>query len=196
MSAIKHSHLIIPGSDPASYSAAVYAACANLKPLLITGLQVGGQLTTPEVDNGHGDIEGLTVPALMERIQKNAERFDTEIVYDNTRTAKLQQRPLILDDNNDVYGCDALIITISHKPNTDLCEGNATPRESAECSPPALRPTPPTATPAIWRRWTPRSAWTITTAYSHWLVGTPATKSSSNNCKTALPSSAQAQMPC
>ncbi len=91
----KHSRLIILGSGPAGYTAAVYAARANLKPVLITGLQAGGQLTTTtEVDNWPGDVQGLTGPALMERMQEHAERFDTEIVYDHIHTAELQQRAL------------------------------------------------------------------------------------------------------
>ncbi len=111
MNAIQHSRLIILGSGPAGYSAAVYAARANLKPLVITGLQAGGQLTTTtEVDNWPGDVEGLTGPVLMERMQKHAERFDTEIVYDHIHTAKLQQRPFILEGDSGVYSCDALII--------------------------------------------------------------------------------------
>ena len=111
MSATKHSRLIILGSGPAGYSAAVYAARANLKPLVITGLQAGGQLTTTtEVDNWPGDVEGLTGPVLMERMQKHAERFDTEIVYDHIHTAKLQQRPFILEGDSGIYTCDALII--------------------------------------------------------------------------------------
>ncbi|NWB89036.1 thioredoxin-disulfide reductase [Pseudomonas gingeri] len=111
MSATKHSRLIILGSGPAGYSAAVYAARANLKPLVITGLQAGGQLTTTtEVDNWPGDVEGLTGPVLMERMQKHAERFDTEIVYDHIHTAKLQQRPFILEGDSGIYTCDALIV--------------------------------------------------------------------------------------
>ncbi|PTT29740.1 thioredoxin-disulfide reductase [Pseudomonas sp. HMWF021] len=111
MNAAKHSRLIILGSGPAGYSAAVYAARANLKPVVITGLQAGGQLTTTvEVDNWPGDVEGLTGPALMERMQKHAERFATEIVYDHIHTAKLQQRPFELIGDNGTYTCDALII--------------------------------------------------------------------------------------
>ena len=111
MSEAKHSRLVILGSGPAGYTAAVYAARANLKPLLITGLQAGGQLTTTtEVDNWPGDVEGLTGPALMERMQKHAERFDTEIVYDHIHTAELQQRPFILQGDSGTYSCDALII--------------------------------------------------------------------------------------
>ncbi|AZC38523.1 MULTISPECIES: thioredoxin-disulfide reductase [Pseudomonas] len=111
MTEAKHSRLIILGSGPAGYSAAVYAARANLKPTVITGLQAGGQLTTTvEVDNWPGDVEGLTGPVLMERMQKHAERFDTEIVYDHIHTAELQQRPFILKGDSGVYSCDALII--------------------------------------------------------------------------------------
>ncbi|PAU65509.1 thioredoxin-disulfide reductase [Pseudomonas sp. PIC25] len=111
MSEVKHSRLIILGSGPAGYSAAVYAARANLKPVVITGIQPGGQLTTTtEVDNWPGDVEGLTGPALMERMQKHAERFDTEIVYDHIHTAELQQRPFVLKGDNATYSCDALII--------------------------------------------------------------------------------------
>ncbi|OLF53232.1 thioredoxin-disulfide reductase [Pseudomonas chlororaphis] len=111
MNQAKHSRLIILGSGPAGYSAAVYAARANLKPTVITGLQAGGQLTTTvEVDNWPGDVEGLTGPVLMERMQRHAERFDTEIVYDHIHTAKLQQRPFILEGDSGTYSCDALII--------------------------------------------------------------------------------------
>jgi thioredoxin reductase (NADPH) len=111
MSEAKHSRLIILGSGPAGYSAAVYAARANLKPVVITGIQAGGQLTTTvEVDNWPGDVEGLTGPVLMERMQKHAERFDTQIVYDHIHTAKLQQRPFELIGDGGTYTCDALII--------------------------------------------------------------------------------------
>jgi thioredoxin reductase (NADPH) len=111
MNAAKHSRLIILGSGPAGYSAAVYAARANLKPVVITGLQAGGQLTTTvEVDNWPGDVEGLTGPVLMERMQKHAERFATEIVYDHIHTAKLKQRPFELIGDSGTYTCDALII--------------------------------------------------------------------------------------
>lgn len=111
MSEVKHSRLIILGSGPAGYTAAVYAARANLKPLMITGIQPGGQLTTTtEVDNWPGDVEGLTGPALMERMQKHAERFDTEVVFDHINTAQLQQRPFILKGDSATYSCDALII--------------------------------------------------------------------------------------
>ena len=111
MSEVKHSRLIILGSGPAGYTAAVYAARANLKPLVITGIQPGGQLTTTtEVDNWPGDVEGLTGPALMQRMQEHAERFDTEIVYDHIHTAELQQKPFTLKGDSGTYTCDALII--------------------------------------------------------------------------------------
>ncbi|HHM7098701.1 thioredoxin-disulfide reductase [Pseudomonas aeruginosa] len=111
MSEVKHSRLIILGSGPAGYTAAVYAARANLKPVVITGIQPGGQLTTTtEVDNWPGDVEGLTGPALMTRMQQHAERFDTEIVYDQIHTAELQQRPFTLKGDSGTYTCDALII--------------------------------------------------------------------------------------
>ncbi len=111
MSEVKHSRLIILGSGPAGYTAAVYAARANLKPLIITGIQPGGQLTTTtEVDNWPGDVEGLTGPDLMVRMQKHAERFDTEIVFDHIHTAELQQRPFTLRGDSGLYTCDALII--------------------------------------------------------------------------------------
>ncbi len=111
MSEVKHSRLIILGSGPAGYTAAVYAARANLKPVVITGIQPGGQLTTTtEVDNWPGDVEGLTGPALMTRMQQHAERFDTEIVYDHILTAELQQRPFTLKGDSGTYTCDALII--------------------------------------------------------------------------------------
>ncbi|WP_447749668.1 thioredoxin-disulfide reductase [Pseudomonas nicosulfuronedens] len=111
MSEVKHSRLIILGSGPAGYTAAVYAARANLKPVVITGIQPGGQLTTTtEVDNWPGDVEGLTGPALMERMQQHAQRFDTEIVYDHIHTAELQQKPFTLKGDSGTYTCDALII--------------------------------------------------------------------------------------
>ena len=111
MSEARHSKVIILGSGPAGYSAAVYAARANLKPLLITGMQAGGQLTTTtEVDNWPGDPEGLTGPALMERMQQHAERFETEIVFDHIHTAQLQSKPFTLVGDSGTYTCDALII--------------------------------------------------------------------------------------
>ena len=117
MSEAKHSRLIILGSGPAGYSAAVYAARANLKPVVITGIQAGGQLTTTvEVDNWPGDVEGLTGPVLMERMQQHAERFDTEIVYDHIHTAKLQQRPFELIGDGGTYTCDACLLYTSPSP--------------------------------------------------------------------------------
>src|SRR5215472_7631059 len=111
MESIRHSRLIILGSGPAGYSAAVYAARANRAPLLVTGLQQGGQLmTTTDVDNWPGDIEGLQGPALMERMQKHAERFDTQIVFDQIHTADLSRRPFRLVGDSGEYSCDALII--------------------------------------------------------------------------------------
>ncbi|MGE0081693.1 MAG: thioredoxin-disulfide reductase [Thiohalomonadaceae bacterium] len=111
MSQIKHSRLLILGSGPAGYTAAVYAARANLKPMLITGLQQGGQLmTTTEVDNWPGDVDGVQGPALMERLQKHAERFNTEIVFDHIHSADLSKRPFTLTGDSGTYTCDALII--------------------------------------------------------------------------------------
>lgn len=111
MSDIKHSRLLILGSGPAGYTAAVYAARANLKPVLLTGMQQGGQLTTTtEVENWPGDPHGLTGPALMERMREHAETFQTEIVFDHIHTVNLQQRPFILTGDNGQYSCDALII--------------------------------------------------------------------------------------
>jgi thioredoxin reductase (NADPH) len=111
MTTPKHSRLIILGSGPAGYTAAVYAARANLKPTLITGLAQGGQLmTTTDVDNWPGDVEGLQGPALMERMQKHAERFDTEIVFDHIHTADLKSKPFRLVGDNGEYTCDALVI--------------------------------------------------------------------------------------
>lgn len=111
MSEARHSRLIILGSGPAGYSAAVYAARANLKPLLITGMQMGGQLTTTtEVDNWPGDVEGLQGPDLMERMRKHAERFETEIIFDHINSVDLNQRPFVLTGDQGGYTCDALII--------------------------------------------------------------------------------------
>ncbi|HCN35410.1 thioredoxin-disulfide reductase [Acinetobacter johnsonii] len=108
---VRHSRLIILGSGPAGYSAAVYAARANLKPTLIAGIQLGGQLTTTtEVDNWPGDPEGLTGPALMERMQAHAERFGTEIIYDHINEVDLSVRPFVLKGDMDDFTCDALII--------------------------------------------------------------------------------------
>ncbi|HTT00827.1 MAG TPA: thioredoxin-disulfide reductase [Steroidobacteraceae bacterium] len=107
----RHSRLIILGSGPAGYSAAVYAARANRAPLLITGVQQGGQLmTTTEVDNWPGDVEGLLGPALMERMLRHAQRFDTEIVTDHIEAVKLGARPFELTGGAGRYTCDALIV--------------------------------------------------------------------------------------
>ncbi|WP_170156544.1 thioredoxin-disulfide reductase [Lysobacter pythonis] len=107
----KHCHLLILGSGPAGWTAAVYAARANLKPVVVTGMAVGGQLmTTTEVDNWPGDAHGLMGPALMERMQAHAERFDTEIVIDQIHTADLDQRPFRLKGDAGEYTADALII--------------------------------------------------------------------------------------
>ncbi|MDE0097989.1 MAG: thioredoxin-disulfide reductase [Gammaproteobacteria bacterium] len=106
-----HARLLILGSGPAGYTAAVYAARANLEPVLITGLEQGGQLTTTtDVDNWPGDVEGLQGPDLMIRMQKHAERFDTEIVFDHIHTAEATKAPFRLEGDNGVYTCDALII--------------------------------------------------------------------------------------
>lgn len=111
MSEAKHCRLLILGSGPAGYTAAVYAARANLNPVLITGLEQGGQLmTTTEVDNWPGDVEGLQGPGLMERMQKHAERFNTEIVFDVINKADLSNRPFTLTGDSGTYTCDALII--------------------------------------------------------------------------------------
>ncbi len=107
-----HHQLIILGSGPAGFSAAVYAARANLNPVVITGVEVGGQLTTTtDVDNWPGDVEGLQGPDLMVRMQKHAERFDTQIVYDNINSTELNVRPFRLHGDAATYTCDALIIT-------------------------------------------------------------------------------------
>jgi thioredoxin reductase (NADPH) len=111
MSTVKHCRLLILGSGPAGYSAAVYAARANLNPVLITGLEQGGQLmTTTEVDNWPGDVEGLMGPSLMERMQKHAERFKTEIVFDHIHKVDLRNRPFRLWGDSGEYTCDALIV--------------------------------------------------------------------------------------
>ena len=111
MPAIRHIPLLILGSGPAGYSAAVYAARANRKPVLITGVEVGGQLmTTTEVDNWPGDVEGLLGPALMERMRHHAERFGTEIVHDHINRVELGRRPFLLRGDQGEYSCDALVI--------------------------------------------------------------------------------------
>ncbi len=111
MSQAKHCRLLILGSGPAGYTAAVYAARTNLNPVLITGLEQGGQLmTTTDVDNWPGDPEGLQGPGLMERMQKHAERFNTEIIFDHINKADLKNRPFTLTGDSGVYTCDALIV--------------------------------------------------------------------------------------
>ncbi len=111
MSTTKHCRLLILGSGPAGYTAAVYAARANLQPVMITGLQMGGQLTTTtEVDNWPGDVEGLMGPDLMDRMRRHAERFHTEIIFDQIHTAQLQERPFRLIGDSGEYTCDALIV--------------------------------------------------------------------------------------
>jgi thioredoxin reductase (NADPH) len=111
MSDLRHCRLVILGSGPAGYSAAVYAARANLNPVIITGIEQGGQLmTTTDVDNWPGDVEGLQGPALMDRMLRHAQRFNTEIVNDHIHTADLSVRPFRLDGDYGSYTCDALII--------------------------------------------------------------------------------------
>ena len=110
-SAPRHARLLILGSGPAGYTAAVYAARANLKPVLITGLAQGGQLmTTTEVDNWPADVNGVMGPDLMQRFQQHAERFHTELVFDHIHTVKLDARPFVLTGDSGTYTCDALII--------------------------------------------------------------------------------------
>lgn len=107
----KHHRLIILGSGPAGYTAAVYAARANLQPVIITGLEQGGQLSkTTDVDNWPGDVEGLQGPALMDRMLRHAQRFETEVIFDHINTVNLQQRPFHLKGEFHEYTCDALII--------------------------------------------------------------------------------------
>src|SRR4051812_1814266 len=109
--ASRHSRLLILGSGPAGYSAAVYAARANLKPVLITGLAQGGQLTTTtDVDNWPADFAGVQGPELMERFLKHAERFETEIIFDHIHTVHLREKPFRLEGDSASYTCDALII--------------------------------------------------------------------------------------
>ncbi|MGS0676510.1 thioredoxin-disulfide reductase [Shewanella sp. 0m-4] len=112
MTQARHCELLILGSGPAGYTAAVYAARANLKPVLITGIQQGGQLTTTtEVENWPGDAEDLTGPALMERMQKHAEKFETEIIFDHINEVNLNVRPFQLKGDNGEFTCDSLIIS-------------------------------------------------------------------------------------
>jgi thioredoxin reductase (NADPH) len=111
MSDTRHARLLILGSGPAGYTAAVYAARANLDPVIITGMEMGGQLTTTtDVDNWPGDNEGVQGPELMERMKAHAERFGTEIIFDQINTVKLDQRPFQLTGDSGEYTCDALII--------------------------------------------------------------------------------------
>ena len=112
MSNIKHANLLILGSGPAGYTAAVYAARANLNPVMVTGMQQGGQLTTTtDVENWPGDPEGLTGPALMDRMKAHAEKFDTEIIFDHINDVDLSSRPFRLKGDNGEFTCDALIIS-------------------------------------------------------------------------------------
>jgi len=111
MSEVKHARVVILGSGPAGYSAAVYAARANLKPVLITGVEMGGQLTTTtDVDNWPGDVEGLQGPDLMERMRRHAERFETEVIFDHIHQVDLGARPFKMQGGSGSYSCDALII--------------------------------------------------------------------------------------
>ena len=111
MTDTKHHRLIILGSGPAGYTAAVYAARANLDPVVITGMVQGGQLTTTtDVDNWPGDVKGLQGPALMERMLKHAERFDTEVIFDHINAVDLSKKPYTLTGDSAVFTCDALII--------------------------------------------------------------------------------------
>ncbi len=111
MSETKHCRLLIVGSGPAGYTAAIYAARANLKPVLVTGLEQGGQLmTTTDVDNWPGDAEGVQGPELMERMKKHAERFGTEMIFDHINQVDLKTRPFRLTGDSGTYTCDALII--------------------------------------------------------------------------------------
>jgi thioredoxin reductase (NADPH) len=112
MSDLKHCRVLILGSGPAGYAAAVYAARANLKPVMVTGIEQGGQLmTTTDVDNWPGDVEGLQGPELMDRMLRHAERFNTEIVNDHIHTADVSKRPFTLEGDYATYTCDALIIS-------------------------------------------------------------------------------------
>ena len=111
MSDTKHCKLLILGSGPAGYSAAVYAARANLNPVMVTGMEMGGQLTTTtDVDNWPGDNDGVQGPALMDRMKAHAERFGTEIIFDHIHATDLSERPFKLSGDSNEYTCDALII--------------------------------------------------------------------------------------
>src|SRR5256714_749335 len=107
----RHSRLLILGSGPAGYTAAVYAARANLKPVLVTGIAQGGELmTTTDVDNWPADADGVQGPELMERFQQHAERFETEVIFDHIHTVRLERRPFLLEGDSSTYTCDALVI--------------------------------------------------------------------------------------
>ena len=109
--ATRHARLLILGSGPAGYTAAVYAARANLRPVLIAGVAQGGQLmTTTDVDNWPADADGVQGPDLMQRFQKHAERFETEVIADQIHTARLRERPFVLEGDMASYSCDALVI--------------------------------------------------------------------------------------
>ena len=111
MSDAKHCRFLVIGSGPAGYTAAIYGARANLRPVLITGLEQGGQLTTTtEVENWPGDAEGLQGPDLMQRMLEHAERFETEVVFDHIHTADLGQRPFRLEGDSGVYTADSIVI--------------------------------------------------------------------------------------
>ncbi|MBK1734660.1 thioredoxin-disulfide reductase [Halorhodospira abdelmalekii] len=111
MATARHTPLLILGSGPAGYTAAVYAARANLQPVLITGIEQGGQLTTTtDVDNWPGEVDGVRGPELMERMRRHAERFGTEVIFDHIHTAQLEERPLRLTGDAGAYTCDALIV--------------------------------------------------------------------------------------
>ncbi|NVO04822.1 MAG: FAD-dependent oxidoreductase, partial [Rhodoferax sp.] len=111
MSASKHAKVLILGSGPAGYTAAIYAARANLSPMLVTGIAQGGQLmTTTEVDNWPADVNGVQGPELMQRFLEHAERFKTEIVFDHINAVDLSKRPFTLKGDTDTYTCDTLIL--------------------------------------------------------------------------------------
>ncbi len=122
MGTTKHSKLLILGSGPAGYTAAVYAARANLQPVLITGMEKGGQLTTTtEVENWPGDPNDLTGPLLMERMHEHAAKFETEILFDHINKVDLQNRPFRLTGDSGEYTCDALIIAPAPLPAISVC---------------------------------------------------------------------------
>jgi thioredoxin reductase (NADPH) len=140
MSNPRHSRILILGSGPAGYSAAVYAARANRNPVLITGMEEGGQLmTTVEVDNWPGDPHGLTGPALMERMRKHAERFGTEIINDHINAVDLSRRPFHLVGDRGEYTCDALIVATGATAKYRACPPSSS--TAAGASRPARRAT-------------------------------------------------------